>query len=371
MQYIQEGLDPTALSCISKSDMLQMIRASKPYATNKIGFIIWAEDAPDVVATPELAYFFWGKLTSGTPTGDIYYYNDTSWSLWTLLDGSKLNNASVTLAKLSSTGASNLDIIQWDGSAFVFTSVLNAITNGTITLAKLVNGGGAGNFVLMSIAGVNQFYTPTQLAALLPAANITITQLANGGAGNNYLLMSLNGVNTWVLGANIIDYITNNTLGLTKLARIGGAALQSIRINAAANAWEFYTPNYYPPLGFEPVYITSVSIVTNVTVTVPWTTVNLATLYPAGPSSYRYAIIRLYGIATEDPEPSPNVNFRKSVSDVTVNVYSAFSNPEDASGQNGSSDIIFFPLTASKTFDYEITKQFGGGLNISLVGYVI
>lgn len=243
-QYFIEGLDPTALACLTKADILQMIHAAKPYTA--FGMLIFAVNAPDVVVNPEQKYFLWIKvvdLINYVPTGDIYYYNGTSWTLWILLDGSKLTDNTVPLSKIKRVGTAAYDIIQVNSTnnGLIYTSIVNAIQAASITLAKIANGG-AGNFVFASIGGTNQFYTPAQLVALFGSAAFNLTQIANGGIGNDYFLMSISGINTFVLAANLVNYIEDNTINKSKLLHTGGSAGQSIRINSAGNGWEFYTP---------------------------------------------------------------------------------------------------------------------------------
>lgn len=239
MQYIEEGLDPTGLSCISKSDVLQITRAAKPYATNKIGFIIFSDTTPDVVTNPEQENFIWGETSSGVPTGDFYYYDGATWSLLVVIDGADLANASVTLAKLSLSGASNGMILQVNAGTLGWVTVLNAITNGSLTLAKLANGT-SGDKVFVSIAGVNSFYTLAQLGALFVTNEIPVTGIASGSTGNK-VLASIDGVNQFVTTTALLtSYTDDETINKNKLDPGIATALQGIRRNSLNNAWEFY-----------------------------------------------------------------------------------------------------------------------------------
>jgi hypothetical protein len=246
-QYLVSGIDFTALTCISKSDVMQGIQAAQPYTVGKIGFVIASDSAPDVITNPEQEFFLWIETVVDVPSGNIYYYNGTSWQLWTVVDGSKLTNSSVTVSKLSLTGGNALDIMQINAgaTAVAYVPVLTAIVNNTVPLAKLV-GGGAGNFVMVSVSGTNQYYTPTQLSALFPTTSVSLTQLVNGGAGSDYILISINGVNTWYLASAISNFIATNTFPIAKLERTGGLVGQAIRINSAGNNWEFYSSPLIP-----------------------------------------------------------------------------------------------------------------------------
>lgn len=372
MQYIEEGLDPTPLACISNADVLQMVRAAKPYITNKIGFIIWSQTAPDVVTNPEQANFLWGELDgSDVPTGNIYYYTGTSWQLWTLLDGSKLNNLSVTLAKLSVTGASALDIIQVNAgaTALVFTSIPNAITTGSLVLSKLSNGG-AGSFIFVSIDGINQFYTPTQLTALIPANTLSTTQLINAGVGNDYFLMSLNGVNLFTEANLLVNYIDDGTISLAMISSSGVGALQSIRRNALGNAWEAYTPDLN---GFEPIYRTKEDVLSNYTAAqASFTTIDISALFPI--YAPRYVILLLRAHAGEIVgQDNAQLNLRKDASSVTINAMSLGITSNGAATTITGTQILFMPITITKTFDYQIptSQEFNLGLYISIIGYVL
>lgn len=244
IQLFTEGMDPTPLPCISKADILQLIRAATPKTSNGVGMVVMADSAPDVVTTPALAKFIWLKSVASVPNGEFYYYNGSSWTLLSVVNGASLANNSVTLAKLSISGAAALDIIQLNGAgtALVFTSILNALQANSITLAKLVNGG-AGNFVFSSLSSVNQFITMTQLASFLVDGTVSYSKIVPANIANNEVLVSLLGVNQWMQLATIVNYITDNTIPLNKLLRTGGTSLQSIRLNAAATGWEFYTPS--------------------------------------------------------------------------------------------------------------------------------
>ncbi len=254
-QYIDEGLDPTPLSCIDKSDLLQMIRAAKP-ATG-YGFVVMSDSAPDVVTYPELARFIWLKSVADVPNGEFYYYNGTSWALLSLVGGNLIANNSIPLSKISLTGSSPYYILQVNsaGNALVWISVVNAIQNNSIPLSKLVNGT-SGNKFLTSLSGVNAFSDISAIVGYLSDNSLAISKLIRGDPSAHGLFLRTfedGSVAEWV-DFDPNEQIENQELLLSKLAPTGGVSGQAIRLNTGGNAFEFYTPITSDPKKL--VYIT-------------------------------------------------------------------------------------------------------------------
>lgn len=175
-QFLTEGLDPTGLACISAADLLQMFRASLPAAD--IGYVIQSETTPDVVTYPELEQFIWVKPS----TGESYVWNGS----WALTKTSvSIADASVTSAKLSPSGGNPGDIYQVDpsGTYIGFISIVNAITNNTIPVGKLVKG--SNGTVLVTKAGAISWETNAtfwaDLIAVAPNGSIPVAKVAGGG----------------------------------------------------------------------------------------------------------------------------------------------------------------------------------------------
>lgn len=236
MQHFLEGLDPTGLTCISAADLLQMIRSAKPYPNQ--GLVIYSQTAPDVVANPELAFFIWGELDgSDVPTGDFYYYNGTSWELLPIIDGSKLAPHSVGLDKIDLTLASPFYIIQVNanGDALIWTSIISAIQNNTLPVAKLVAPDNTNNYVLTCLLGTRAFRLLSDFVTTDIADNtIPIAKLVRAGADalGLYLRTKIDGSGVeWA------------RIDVANLGAVGSSASQAIRRNAGNTAWEFFTPS--------------------------------------------------------------------------------------------------------------------------------
>lgn len=235
MQHLQEGLDPTPLECITKADILQMIRAAKPYPHQ--GFTIKQSTAPDVVTNPELADFLWIKTVDDTDyipvdPAEVYIFDGTAWIDITSVDGSRLIAGSVALAALSLDGSNPLDILQVDsnGLNLVWTSIVNAIQNNTIPVDKLLKTIDSSKYLLTALSGVkawtllSTFFTTTVDDGLIPIAKLL-------GAGASTLGKF---AKTASAGGNPIWA----ALDLADIAAAGFSAGDSIRRNSSNTGWE-------------------------------------------------------------------------------------------------------------------------------------
>lgn len=341
MQHLQEGFDPTGVECITTAMLLQMIRNAKPFPEQ--GFIIWSESAPDVVTNPELSEFLWGELNgSGDKTGDVYYYDGTAWELLTL----EVLDNSITLAKLSGTGASAYSIIQRNAAntAFIFTSIINAIQDGTLPPGKLESPNNVDSFILTSIAGVKAFTTFASFITAITNGSIALTKLTPAGA-NLFLRMNVGGTAWEARTADISD-----------LLAAGSAAGQAIRRNAGNTGWEFFNPSTSSAV---PTFIGPVTIY-NIGGAIAWTTYNGSAATLAGKSA---AIIQV-DIVGDDP--TIEVFLRK---DAASAEYLAGKCAGDTSAFGGQALI---PVTAAGLLDYEVVVSGAGSatVTIKLVGYI-
>jgi len=244
MQYLDKGFDPLVApnDCITRAQVGQLVDAALPNVTNKIGFTITADAAPDVVTNPELSNFIWLKSVAGVRNGEFYYYNGTSWTLLSVVDGALISDGTIPLDKIDLTGAVNLDLIQVNGSGVLaFVSIANAFAAGSLAITKLA-GGGAGNKFFTSVAGTNTWSTGAAMAALLTNGDIPVLKIAAGGVGDNAVFVSLLGVNQYVTIDAFMALVSAGIIDITKLSGNGGSALQAIRRNAANNAWQWFTP---------------------------------------------------------------------------------------------------------------------------------
>lgn len=238
LQHLIEGVDPTPYTCISKSLLLQMIRNAKPY-TNEGWFIKRTiGNLPDVVTNPEMANFVVMIVDgAGVPTKELYYYNGTSWTLLPLVDLSLGLDGSLTLPKISLTGAVANDILQvhTSGPSLIleWVSILNAIADDLLPPEKLHAPDAINNYILMSNGGIKGFEPIAQLVALLVDNTIAVMKLNRANPSTNRSFLSTTADGTLIQWANI---------DLSNVLAAGAAALQNIRRNAANTAWEYYTP---------------------------------------------------------------------------------------------------------------------------------
>lgn len=266
--------------------------------------------------------------------------------------------AAAPIVKFGSQPLENADIkgaqyvfCSWDGTNFQMQSwpgVVQPISYGGDT--------GAANAYVVTQSGINA----------IPAAYYAGLEITFKAANAN------TGPSTLQLGA----------VAPAPLRRPGGAALTGGEIVAGQIVKAIYDGanfqmNSLGSAGFEPIYTAATNLVTGFVGTVGWTTLDLAALVPAYPSFYRYVIVRVMGIAVETTAPRPYVEFRKSSSDPAVRVYEQFSNTGAADGINGASDVIIFPVTSARRFDYQVPTSFGvggggnDGVTITAIGYMV
>ena len=230
IDHLIEGLDPTPLACITKADLLQMIRAAKPVDTE--GWIHWSATAPDVVANPEMANFLWGQTIAGLRTSNIYYYNGTSWELipLTILDGS------ITLSKIDLTGSTPYYIIQVNsaGNALIWTSIISAIQSNTLPPIKLLVPNNTDTFILSSFAGTKAFVELVAFFAAIADNVIPVTKLIKGAANTLKQFLSTKADGSAVEWAAI---------DLANVGATGSSAGYAPRRNAGNTGWEYYNPS--------------------------------------------------------------------------------------------------------------------------------
>ena len=247
-------MDLVGLDCITKSDVQQAIVQAQPKVD--VGFIILSDDAPDVATYPNLARFLWLQTSGGVALKRLYYYNGTNWTLLLLLTEDDILAGSITLDKFSLSGASAYNIIQVNAAAtgLIFTSIIDAIINGSVPLLKLrspdVEAGAAGTYVLMGIGSAWILTSMTNLPALFTDNTVPIAKLVRGGASTAGLLLTTSADGTsisWslfdpvvMLGAESIP-IDRLLPMITAGTGPSSAAYQSIRRNSGNNAWEWFT----------------------------------------------------------------------------------------------------------------------------------
>jgi len=191
-----EGIDPTSTFGGYASVLLQLIREAKPSST--YGMILFDTTAPDVTgANAWRKRSIWINVVVPTqPTVNIYrelpappgWVNVNDVISPNTITTAMIQNAAVTLAKLSPAGgtANQLIRVNAGGTAFEFVSLASLVTTGSIPVGSLVTTGiPAGQFRLAATygPGVANWYTaqnvidniadgaiPTDLIAPAPLA---------------------------------------------------------------------------------------------------------------------------------------------------------------------------------------------------------
>ena len=231
MQHLKTPVDLAGQSCLSPALVQQALDTAYPYPDQ--GFIIRADDAPDVVTYPELETFLWHKTVASVPSTEIYYYDGAAWTLLPLVDGSLLADGSVPIAKLEVTGASAFDILQVNADAdeLVFTDIPTAVQAGSLNPNKLTAPDAISNYVLTSLAGVVAFQAIADFLTAISAGTLPVSKLVNGTA-DYFLRMNAAGTAAeW------------RTADLSAILASGALAGQIARRNAGNTGWEYYTPD--------------------------------------------------------------------------------------------------------------------------------
>lgn len=184
-----EGIDPTSTFGGYASVLLQLIRQAQPSST--YGMILFDTTPPDVTgANAWRKRSIWISLaTPATPTVNVYreggspgWVNVNDVISPNTITTAMIQNAAVTLAKLSVSGgtANQLIRVNAGGTAFEFVSVGSIITTGSINVGSLITTGiPGGQFRLVGTygPGVANWYT---------AQNV-IDNLANASISTDYL----------------------------------------------------------------------------------------------------------------------------------------------------------------------------------------
>jgi hypothetical protein len=183
-----EGIDPTSTFGGYASVLLQLIRQAQPSST--YGMILFDTTPPDVTgANAWRKRSIWVSLaTPATPTVNVYreggspgWVNVNDVISPNTITTAMIQNAAVTLAKLSTAGgaANQLIRVNAGATAFEFVSVGSIITTGSINVGSLITTGiPAGQFRLAGTygPGVANWYT---------AQNV-IDNLANAAIGTDF-----------------------------------------------------------------------------------------------------------------------------------------------------------------------------------------
>lgn len=202
-----------------------------------LGIIIYQSTTPDVATYTEYATFLWINTT----TGELKYWNGTSWQL--VSGFATIADASVTVAKLSPTGGAALQLIRINagGTAFEFVNPADLFSTNSFPLNRLVNAIGAGYVPYSDGSGV---YTSSLLATLintwLTTANIPNTRVidvAGVGLANQvaYITDTFNALSY----AYVESLLRNNQTPTGKLQFAAGSADKFVKVNFSGTDFEY------------------------------------------------------------------------------------------------------------------------------------
>jgi len=147
------GFDPTALSVITGSELLQLIEQALPKSIR--GFVVFSATQPDIINNPHLVRYLWIDTSAAAPY-IVRAYNVTggSWDALEIEDNAvttaKILDGAVTVAKLNAAAGSADDLLKINagGTAFEYISLANLMLAATIPLTSIQQGGASTNHIL-------------------------------------------------------------------------------------------------------------------------------------------------------------------------------------------------------------------------------
>jgi hypothetical protein len=213
-----EGIDPTSTFGGYASVLLQLIREAKPSST--YGMILFDTTAPDVTgANAWRKRSIWVSLLNpAQPTVNVYRESAPGWVNVNdvispnTITTAMIQNAAVTLAKLSTAGgtANQLIRVNAGGTAFEFVSLSSLVTTGSIPVGSLITTG-------------------------IPAGQFRLAATYGPGVAN------------WYTAQNVIDNIANGAIPTDLIGPAPAATTRSKfltgRISDTFATWRFLEPN--------------------------------------------------------------------------------------------------------------------------------
>ena len=213
-----EGIDPTSTFGGYASVLLQLIREAKPSST--YGMILFDTTAPDVTgANAWRKRSIWVSLLNpAQPTVNVYRESAPGWVNVNdvispnTITTAMIQNAAVTLAKLSTAGgtANQLIRVNAGGTAFEFVSLSSLVTTGSIPVGSLITTG-------------------------IPAGQFRLAATYGPGVAN------------WYTAQNVIDNIANGAIPTDLIGPAPAATTRSKfltgRISDTFAVWRFLEPN--------------------------------------------------------------------------------------------------------------------------------
>ena len=257
---IVEGFDPTSVATPSNSQLLQMVHEAQP--ASDVGFVIFADDPPDIVQYPVLERFLWLKTASGVPNGEVYYNDGASWTLITALtlSGGDLADGSVTLSKLSPDGnAYQIIRINAGQTAFEFIDLLDAIAAGTLPLTKLATATGANYFLRSNGSNVWAEVTAAVAYLTLQSSGSTLTALTS--KEDFVTILKSDGSTSWKM--TVESFLSDSINQLDAITTTVDADTVAVRQASGGLAKEVTLANLLPDKGTAGTVTNPTSITTD------------------------------------------------------------------------------------------------------------
>ena len=236
-----EGIDPTSTFGGYASVLLQLIRQAQPSST--YGMILFDTTAPDVTgANAWRKRCLWLDLTDpALPTVNVYRESAPGWvNVQAIIPPNTITtamiqNAAVTLAKLSVSGGTANQLIRVNASAtgFEFVSLSSLVTAGSI-LPSAISGvavpAGTTRFLGNYNAGTTTWFSAQSIIEEVPVGVIDATQIApstTAAARSRFITTrTADTYSNWryfdpnvdiLTGAINGDRLTDNTVPISKL----------------------------------------------------------------------------------------------------------------------------------------------------------
>jgi len=216
MNVFDPGADLTALWGGYASSITQAIREAVP--TGTFGVVILDATKPDVFTYPWMKRCLWIQ-DNGSGNYVLYIYDDQ-----VLMDWKNTGSISLPAGSIGTT----------------------ELAAGSVTLAKLTLAGGAA-LQLIRRNAINTAWEFVDPAAALQSNTVDVTKLIKPAAADSMLVYT-GGVINWALLNGILSYISDNSVGVAKLAR-GGASTNGTFLATSADGsligWVAFDPSAY------------------------------------------------------------------------------------------------------------------------------
>jgi len=234
--FLTAGLDLSLLP--SEATNAQIMQAlQQAYPASGLGIIIYQSATPDVATYTEYVTFLWVNTT----TGELKYWNGTSWQL--VSGFATIADASVTVSKLSPSGGAALQLIRINagGTAFEFVNPADLFTTNSFPLNKLINASGAGYVPYSGVGGVYaEALLNTLINTWLTTANIPNTRVMDvSGVGLPNQVAYIADTFNALSYAYVESLLRANQTPTNKLQFAAGAAGKYVKVNVSGTDLDY------------------------------------------------------------------------------------------------------------------------------------